>query len=1435
MAISTTGSATFTINPPAQSIDSSTFATGSFIITNNSENGQTINKVVIDLSSSIFKDMVFDPDGLAGDLAAKGFLVDSLGNTGQTTFNYLNSHDNGYFGLEINFADFQPRETITFSIDVDPTSVKGLKAPGPGKSASVSGLELVGSTVTVYFNDDTSATGQLYYIPNSTDGSTTNIQSDLPDAPSLEILGIPSESTTSGANQTIRITGTPGANVSLLLTEGALFTKDGEGFDLDAFEANSAVTVNEKTAVIGSEGYVDVTVILTHTTVTDGESGLNILTAVTKGKNGVNSFISNVAVVEYVPNITDTDTNADINAIRINAGGKKFIDTEGNVWSADKYFVGGKAYQNSSEIDNTTDDSLYNSERSLLNNDDRFSYQVPVDNGNYNVTLKFAEIYFENSGKRVFDAFAEGEQIIDDLDIVAQAGGNKLAFDRTFNVKVEDGVLDLDFVSNIQNAKLSAIEIVPISKPVDPVDPVEPEEPAKPQAIRINAGGKKFIDTEGNVWSADKYFVGGRAYRNSSEIDNTTDDSLYNSERSLLKNDDRFSYQVPVDNGNYNVTLKFAEIYFENSGKRVFDAFAEGEQIIDDLDIVAQAGGNKLAFDRTFNVKVEDGVLDLDFVSNIQNAKLSAIEIVPISKPVDPVDPVDPPVDPNQPVAIRINAGGKKFTDAEGNVWSADQYFSGGNAKHTNDPIFRTELDTIYQFNRSAQDLAYDIPVNNGFYSVNLHFTETYWEAPLKRAFDVSLEGKEVIQNLDLFAATKNAFDPGHDTAYVASFPQVQITDGVLDLDFSANVNQALIAGIEIIPLSGAQVVLQESQDSTVVQENGNGDSYNLTLTKKPSSNVVVNINPSNLLNTFASQVIFTPENWNTSQTILVNAIDNNQATGIKFSSISHSVVSSDVNYNGYELPNLSVEILDDEVVPIKFIQKTVATNVDPYRVYSPYAGVTVGAWGPDDRLYVGSYSGVINVYTFDENYNVIDTEVINTVAAQSNPSILGIAFNPFDTSDNPQIYVSHSQLYANGGHAFPGTELSPYSGQISILKGDNFSELNPLITGLPVSNHDHGVNDLIFDNQGDLYFAIGSNTNAGIVDNKIGGIPESPLTTAILKAEITKPNFNGKVKYELVTEIDPDKYDSLNSDFNPETDLTFDPATSQVFGDIAAVVPGVDVSVYASGLRNTFSLLLTTDNLIYGVDNGANGGLGDVSTSATTQEPFQDKRHLDELNLIEEGNYYGFANRSRGLFDDRQNVYHGPDEASTSEYTAPLTTLSSSTNGLDEYRANSFGGQLKGDLLVQRYKGRTAAISLSDDGRVVESKLNLEGLIYGLDVFTAPRGAIVGVDYINNSVTVALPDDASIGNVPTALDIFPWRAPATGGNLFIIGGDNFGDLSNTSVTIGGEIAQISSVSDGLIRGFFPAFNNPSSDLLDVVVESAGQISVLDDAFLALA
>jgi hypothetical protein len=137
----------------------------------------------------------------------------------------------------------------------------------------------------------------------------------------------------------------------------------------------------------------------------------------------------------------------------------------------------------------------------------------------------------------------------------------------------------------------------------------------------VNAGGKLYVDRTGVRYGTDGYYQGGRTYRISSSIAGTEDDTLYKSERY-----GNFHYSISVPNGNYVVTLKFAEIYWSSANRRVFNVKIEGNQVITNLDIFSKVGKNK-AYDVAIPVSVTDGVLRIEFVSVKDNAKVSAILI----------------------------------------------------------------------------------------------------------------------------------------------------------------------------------------------------------------------------------------------------------------------------------------------------------------------------------------------------------------------------------------------------------------------------------------------------------------------------------------------------------------------------------------------------------------------------------------------------------------------------------------------------------------------------------------------------------------------------------------------------------------------------------------------------------------------------------------
>jgi hypothetical protein len=146
--------------------------------------------------------------------------------------------------------------------------------------------------------------------------------------------------------------------------------------------------------------------------------------------------------------------------------------------------------------------------------------------------------------------------------------------------------------------------------------------PAHPTVVwAVNAGGPQYTDAQGLIYRANTQFTTGSIGTTSAAIAGTTDDRLYQNERW-----GNFAYAVPVANGNYLVTLKFAEIDWTQPAKRVFNVLIEGVKVLKNLDLVATVGPNA-AYDVTLPVHVTDGQLNIGFRPVVDYATVSAIVV----------------------------------------------------------------------------------------------------------------------------------------------------------------------------------------------------------------------------------------------------------------------------------------------------------------------------------------------------------------------------------------------------------------------------------------------------------------------------------------------------------------------------------------------------------------------------------------------------------------------------------------------------------------------------------------------------------------------------------------------------------------------------------------------------------------------------------------
>lgn len=439
-------------------IGSDAIATGSWVLTNTSSNAGNITQVVIDLSSMILPDMVFDPTSAAGDNVGKDLTVDfGADSTGFLGHAFAGFRDGGYDSLILTFDDFEPGELISFSIDVDPTSVQGLSSPGPASSAKTSGMEFSGAKVELSFDNGTVVGGELFDQYGTFGTGLNRFDTDTLAVPSIAFVDttIVSPSLSGKLEHTVRVSGPVGATVKLLHAEGALLLRGNPGFDIDPFEGNAFIKQIELSGTIGLSGFVDIPVTLQKN---DLEGGLNYFAAVVDA--GIKtSDLSNVLLLQY-----GVDTS--YLEVAINCGGPEYTAADGTVFMADEnFFSTSLTFENAAiaDVTGTDDDDLYRTERFTVNLD----YAIPVEDGEMEVDLHFAEIFWGAagagsglgaSGQRLFDVVVEGMLVADDLDLFDTVGA-EAALVLTVPVTVADGELNLSFNASVDQAKISAINI----------------------------------------------------------------------------------------------------------------------------------------------------------------------------------------------------------------------------------------------------------------------------------------------------------------------------------------------------------------------------------------------------------------------------------------------------------------------------------------------------------------------------------------------------------------------------------------------------------------------------------------------------------------------------------------------------------------------------------------------------------------------------------------------------------------------------------------------------------------------------------------------------------------------------------------------------------------------------------------------------------------
>ncbi|HZQ45076.1 MAG TPA: malectin domain-containing carbohydrate-binding protein [Acidobacteriaceae bacterium] len=306
-------------------------------------------------------------------------------------------------------------------------------------------------------------------------------------------------------------------------------------------------------------------------------------------------------------------------AVRILVGSDQsgsYVDRFGNHWSSDQYFTGGQAVAGVTNFFfPPADPVLYRTMRQ-----GSFDYDIPLKkDADYEMRLYFAERQYRYGNRvagdgenlRTFQVRANGHVILDHFDIIEDSGFAATTVRAFKNIAAaQDGKLHLQFVAERDQPLLAAIELLPmVAGSIPP--------------IRIHMSPSEYTDQNGRTWSSDNFYIGGQLFDSGAGVSETQDPDLFSVARF-----GNFSYAIPVPPGSYALTLYFAETWFHDPGRRVFDVTCNGSTLISGLDIVKQAGFGRV-YKKTFHGLQPNGQgkLLISFSPSIDYASIRALEV----------------------------------------------------------------------------------------------------------------------------------------------------------------------------------------------------------------------------------------------------------------------------------------------------------------------------------------------------------------------------------------------------------------------------------------------------------------------------------------------------------------------------------------------------------------------------------------------------------------------------------------------------------------------------------------------------------------------------------------------------------------------------------------------------------------------------------------
>lgn len=486
-----------------------------------------------------------------------------------------------------------------------PSAPSNLTAPSPtNQSPALSWGSVTGATSYDIYQDDT--------VIGS---STTNSYTDT-------------SSLTSGATYSYYVTAVNAGGESAASNTISVM-----------YDTTPPTITDTVTPVADTNGYNTGKVLVTFTCADSVVTVSSCTSPVTVNNEGIGQTATGAAT-DLAGNTTTTTVNPSLLNQAVNAGG----NASGN-YNTDTGSNGGATFSTTPSVDtsnviNPAPQDVYQSARYGTNFSYTFSGLTP--NARYTLLMQFNELYWgadassDNGGigSRVFNVSVNGTSALTNYDIYKEAGGaNKAITEQVPATADTNGDVTVQFTAVTDNAMVNGLQLFNGTLPAQ-----VPDGPTAPAVTSINAGG-----SASDSFGADTDYYSGTAYTSSADVDtsgvtNPAPESVYQS----IRYGTNFTYTVPAltPNTNYLVRLHFNELYWGTVlasnqggvGSRIFNVAINGDQVLNNFDVYATAGGANKAVVEEFEVPSDsNGNISINFTSDTDNAMVSGIEVDPVS------------------------------------------------------------------------------------------------------------------------------------------------------------------------------------------------------------------------------------------------------------------------------------------------------------------------------------------------------------------------------------------------------------------------------------------------------------------------------------------------------------------------------------------------------------------------------------------------------------------------------------------------------------------------------------------------------------------------------------------------------------------------------------------------------------------------------------